>query len=101
MGGFLFPFFLLLFFFLIFFRLFCWVVRALYSWIWPLFGCAGTDCISLSITLSACPIIAPRVMTECGFIVTNVVKSLRLCLRVVTSTDPMHQSRNLDRYTIL
>ena len=66
-----------------------------------LFGCAGTDSITLSITLSAYPIIAPREMTEYGFIVINVVKSLRLCLRVVTSTDAMLQSRNLDRYTIL
>ena len=66
-----------------------------------LFGCAGTDSITLSITLSAYPIIAPRETTEYGFIVINVVKSLRLCLRVVTSTDAMHQSRNLDRYTIL
>ena len=37
----------------------------------------------------------------CGFIVTNVVISLHLCLCVATSTDPMHQSRILDRYTIL
>ena len=32
--------------------------------IMTVFGCTGTDCISLSITLSACPIIAPREMTE-------------------------------------
>ena len=45
--------------------------------------------------------IAPKEMTEYGFIIINVVESLCLCLRVVTSTDPLHQSRNLDRYTIL
>ena len=66
-----------------------------------LFGCAGTDCIGLSIILSACPIIAPRDVTEHDFIVMNVVISLCLCLRVETSTDPMHQSRALDRYMIL
>ena len=40
-----------------------------------LFRCAGTDCITLSITLAACPIIAPREMAVCGFIVINVVIS--------------------------
>ena len=44
---------------------------------------------------------AQRDGSVCGFIVTNVVTSLHLCLRVVTSTDTMHQSKILDRYTIL
>ena len=67
------------------------VVRALlvgFELFKSLFGCAGTDCITLSITLSACPIIAPKEITEYGFIVINVVKSLR-------------KSRILDRSTIL
>ena len=42
-----------------------------------------------------------RDMTVCDFIVLNAVISLCLCLSVVTSTDPMHQSRNLDHYPIL
>ena len=40
-------------------------------------------------------------MTECHFIVINVVINLCLCLRIVASADPMHQSRSLDRYTVL
>ena len=66
-----------------------------------MFGCASTDCITLGITLSACPIIAPRDATEENCIVVNVMISLCRCSRMVTSTDPMHQSRFLDRYTIL
>ena len=78
-----------------------WLV-AKESWMieW-LLGCSGTDCITMSITLSAYPIIAPKDMTECDFIVINVVRSLCMCLYVVTSSDPMCKLRNLDRYTIL
>ena len=49
------------------------------------FGCADTDCITLSITFSACPIIAPKDATEYDFIVINIVLSLCLCLRVVAT----------------